>query len=572
MDQWVFIHKQGGGSFMMRKMLAATLALGLMANGASAQVSGEEAKARKEAAAARAQAERLAEQAKALADEMKAQQAAMQKRIEALEKQLRSARDEADGSRKRSNEAVEKARTEMRKALTERRAKGEAAPERKKEAYIGVVTDKAPEVLSAHLGFKGGLIVTQVLPDSPAANSGLKSNDVIISMNGKNVESPEQFKKLVVAEKGGATADFVVIRGGQKTKMAVKLGERDADRLGGFFEGGEGFGQKFKMGDGENVFRWKADPKAEGRLFEKVVPGVEGRVGPGGVWEPGKPGGARVFVRPGVGAGAGGAGANVTLSINNNDGNITISGSVTQDGKTTNFKESGTKEELLKKIDKFPEKVRDSVKHSLEGSESGPGGKVRFRLDSRAQAEPGKDGERRVTVKALDPKAFAELKALHGDDMKKFHADMEKLHKDLKVHVIDGDHLKALKEMKIDGEQMKALKDLKVHMLDAKTGALKELEALKGDHLKKLEGLKLDVKALKLDELKGLELKELEGLKDLDVKVRVLGPENLKDLDDKLRKEIEIQVERSIKDAGLKDKIKDKIKDKKVIIERRDSQ
>lgn len=550
---------------MMRKMLAATLALGLMANGASAQVSGEEAKARKEAAVARAQAERLAEQAKAIAEQMKAQQAAMQKQIEALEKQLRAAQEEAEGSRKRSTEAVEKARAEMRKALTERRAKGEAAPERKKEAYIGVVTDKAPEVLSAHLGFKGGLIVVQVLPDSPAANSGLKTNDVIISMNGNNVESPEQFKKLVVAEKGGATADFVVIRGGQKTKMAVKLGERDADRLGGFFEGGEGFGQRFKVGDGENVFRWKADPKGEGRLFGKVVPD--------GVWEQGKPGGAKIFVRPDVGAGAaagaGGSGATVTLNINNNDGKITISGSVSQDGKTTNFKESGTKEELLKKIDKFPEKVRDNIRQSLEGSE---GGKFRLRLDGRAQVDAGKDGQHKVTVRALDPKAMLELKALHGDDMKKVHADIEKLHKDLNVHVLDGEHLKALKEMKIDGEHMKALKDLKVQVLDAKSGALKEIEALKSDHLKKLEGLKLDVKALKLDELKGLELKELEGLKDLNVDVRVLAPENLKDLDLKLRKEIELQVEKSLKDSGLKDKIKEKVKDKKVIIERRDSQ
>jgi len=559
---------------MVRKLLAATLALGLMANGASAQVSDAEAKARKEAEAARARAEQLADQARALADQMKSQQAVLQKQIEALERQLQAARRETETARQRSTEAVEKARTEMRKALAERRAKGEAAKESKKEAYIGVVTDKAPEVLATHLGFKGGLIITQVLPDSPAGKSDLKANDILISMNGTLLESPEQFKKLVVGEKGGSKASFVIIRSGKKDSVGVVLGEREANRLGNLFEGGE-MGQRFKFDAGEgNVFRWRGEGP-EGKPTEKV--------GPGGVWEKELPGGVRAFGRAKAGGGQGGA--SVTLTINNNEGKITISGSITEDGKTTNFKDSGTKEDLLKKLDKFPEKVRDSIKQSLDGSGPGPGGKTpRVRVERRVQADAGKDGLNKFTVKALDPKALAELKALHGDDMKKFHADLEMLHKDLKVHVLDGENLKALGDLKahvLDDAKLKALKDMKIDVkafkLDDMKGLehLKELKALNADHLKLLEGLKdmkIDVKALKLDELKGLEhLKELEALKDLDVQVRVLAPENIKDLQE-LPKEIEIQVEKALKDAGLKDKIKEKIKDKKVIIERRDSQ
>jgi len=589
---------------MMRKMLAATLALGLMANGVSAQFPGEEARARKEAADARNQAEKLSQEAKQLSDEMKAQQRAMQRKMDALEKQLDAARKEAEGTRKRSNEAVEKARTEMRKALTERAAKG--ATSGKKEAYIGVVTDKVPEVLSSHLGLTGGLIVAQVLPDSPAGKGGLKTNDVLLSMNGTALESPEQFKKLVVNEKGGSNAKFLIVRGGQKTELSVTLGEREANRLGNLLEGGE-FGQRFKVeGGGEGGgFRWRAEGPDGARLFEKVVPGAE--------WKGEGPGGdVRVFGRAkaggGAGAAAGGGGkdgnASVNLNINNNEGKITIKGSISQDGKTTEFNESGTREELLKKIDKFPERVRDSVRQSLQGM--GPGGQRggRVRVEGRVRGGGG-DGEGKgdtFTFFAPGGEAKVEMKAMH--------ADLEKLAKDHKVHVIDGQHMKALGDLKahvidgehmkalgdlkahvIDGEHMKALKDMKIQILDAKTGALKELESLNPDQMKKLEGslkdlkleglnkleglkdLKIDVKALHLDELKGLEhLKELEALKDLDVQVRVLAPESIKDLKDKLPKEIEVQVEKALKEAGLKDKIKDKIKDKKVIIERRDSQ
>lgn len=566
---------------MMRKMLAATLAIGLMANGASAQVSSEEAAARKEAAAARAQAEKLAQEAKQLAAEMKAQQAAMQRKMEALERQLDAAKREAEGTRKRSNEAVEKARVEMRKALTERAAKG-AATEGKKEAYIGVVTDKVPEVLSSHLGLKNGLIITQVMDDSPAGKAGLKNNDLIITMNGKAVESPEQFKKLVVSEKGGAKANFLVVRGGKKETVVVVLGEREANRLGNLF----------KEGEGGKTFEWKAEGPDGARFFEKSIPGVEWKAegpgkfrvfekaGPGGEWkvegfggEGGPGGGVRVFGRGrgeggGEGGGAGGkAGGgdnnSITLNIQNNDGKITIEGTVSKDGKTTvKYKNSGTREELLKKIDGVPEPLRASVRQSLEGM--GPGGQRgggRVRVETRVRGGGG-DGEGKGdNVTFVAPGDKADVKVLHA-------ADLEKLAKDHAIHAIDGAHIKALGELKehvLSPEHMKALKDMKVQVLSSKDGLIKELKDLKD--------LKIDVEALKLDELKGLEhLKELEALKDLDVQVRVLAPESIKDLKDKLPKEIEVQVEKALKEAGLKDKIKEKIKDKKVIIERSDSQ
>lgn len=492
---------------MLKKMLAAALAVGLLTNGASAQVSDAEAKARKEAEVARARAERSAAQSRDEMEKMRAQLAAMKKQMAEMEKQLEAKR--ADGEAQR-----DKAREALKKAMAAREG---VVAGGKKEAFIGVVTDKAPEALGEHLGFKDGVVVKQVLKDSPAEKAGLKNNDILLSMNGTALTSPDQFKKLIVGETGGAKAAFVILRAGKKEKINATLGERDANKFGMFFDGK---GAEFKALD-DNAFQFKF--------------GGDNPFGKEGVWEKQLPGGAKVFGRAKAGAKIGEGGAGNTISIEVNDGRITISASTTKDGKTQSVTESGTKEELLKKIDKFPEGVRDSIRRSLEGIEVGPGGKgSRIRIENKAHADAGKGGKE-IRVHALDPKHMAELELIHADKMKA-HADM------------------------------------KVHVLDAHKGALKELEGMKIE-LKKLEGLK-GLEGMKVQLEKLGDLKDLEALKDLDVHVRVLDGEMLKslgELKDKLPKEIELEITKSLKDLGQKDKLKDKLKEK-VLIERRDSQ
>jgi membrane-associated protease RseP (regulator of RpoE activity) len=493
---------------MLKKMLAAALAVGLMTNGASAQVSDAEAKARKEAEVARARAERAADQSRAEMEKMRAQLAAMKKQMAEMEKQLEGKR--ADGEAQR-----DKAREALKKAMAAREG---VVAGGKKEAFIGVVTDKAPEALAEHLGFKDGVVVKQVLKDSPAEKAGLKNNDILLSMNDTVLTSPEQFKKLIVGETGGAKATFVILRGGKKEKINATLGERDANKFGGMFFDGKG--AEFRALDGD-AFQFKF--------------GGDNPFGKEGVWEKQLPGGAKVFGRAKAGAKIGEGGAGNTISIEVNDGRISVSASTTKDGKTQSVTETGTKEELLKKIDKFPEGVRDSIRRSLEGIEVGPGGKgSRIRIQNKAQADAGKDGEK-IRVHALDPKHMAELELMHADA--------------LKAHA-----------------------DVKVQVLDAHKGALKELEGMKIE-LKKLEGLK-GLEGMKVQLEKLGDLKDLEALKDLDVKVRVLDGETLKslgELKDKLPKEIELEITKSLKDLGQKDKLKDKLKEK-VLIERRDSQ
>lgn len=66
--------------------------------------------------------------------------------------------------------------------------------------WIGVGVAPIPEVLRSHLNVSDGMgvMVDQVVPNSPAANAGLKRHDVLISAGGSAVSSvprPSEFRR-----------------------------------------------------------------------------------------------------------------------------------------------------------------------------------------------------------------------------------------------------------------------------------------------------------------------------------------------------------------------------------------
>ena len=94
--------------------------------------------------------------------------------------------------------------------------------------YIGVITTPPPAVLSAQLGLAEGfgLVVSDVLPDSPAAKAGVQRYDVLTKFNDQQLVDSGQFSTLVRALKKDTEASLTLVRKTQEQKVTVKIDER----------------------------------------------------------------------------------------------------------------------------------------------------------------------------------------------------------------------------------------------------------------------------------------------------------------------------------------------------------
>lgn len=105
----------------------------------------------------------------------------------------------------------------------------------KTERYLGVVTEPIPEALAAQLKdvlpSGRGLLVTRVLPDSPAGKAGMQPFDVLSAADAQPLASPDQLKALVTAGPAGQMLKLSFIRGAKLQVVDVQPGERTVSRL-----------------------------------------------------------------------------------------------------------------------------------------------------------------------------------------------------------------------------------------------------------------------------------------------------------------------------------------------------
>lgn len=133
--------------------------------------------------------------------------------------------------------------------------------------YIGVITTPPPAVLSAQLGLEEGfgLVVNDVLPDSPASKAGLQRYDVLTKFNDQQLVDSGQFSTLVRALKKDTEATVSFIRKAQEQKVTVKIDERPLPERRyfpgpGSFPGGD---IRRMQGDIENANRQLQDSGAK---------------------------------------------------------------------------------------------------------------------------------------------------------------------------------------------------------------------------------------------------------------------------------------------------------------------
>lgn len=110
--------------------------------------------------------------------------------------------------------------------------------------YLGVYLEEVTPDRTKELGLKEerGAIVMKVVAGSPAEKSGLKENDVIVSFNGRRVDSVRELQRLLNETPSDRSVQIEVVRAGSRQTLATTLAKRS---LQGFGQFGGGLDEKF---------------------------------------------------------------------------------------------------------------------------------------------------------------------------------------------------------------------------------------------------------------------------------------------------------------------------------------
>src|SRR5262249_40204140 len=109
-------------------------------------------------------------------------------------------------------------------------------------SYLGVFLEEVTSDRVKELGLsqERGAIIMKVIKDSPAEKAGLKENDVIVSFNGRPVDSVREFERLLGDTPPNRTVAIEFLRGGSRQTVSATVTKRnDMGRARSYFGSAE---------------------------------------------------------------------------------------------------------------------------------------------------------------------------------------------------------------------------------------------------------------------------------------------------------------------------------------------
>lgn len=102
-----------------------------------------------------------------------------------------------------------------------------------KRAHLGVSLVDLSKELRDHFGApkEAGLLVGSVEDNSPADKSGIKTGDIIVSLDGKDVASSSELRRALREKKEGDTVRIEVLRGRARQTFVATVVEREGPRI-----------------------------------------------------------------------------------------------------------------------------------------------------------------------------------------------------------------------------------------------------------------------------------------------------------------------------------------------------
>ena len=97
--------------------------------------------------------------------------------------------------------------------------------------WLGVTIQPLTPELAKSFGLKEpkGVLVSDILQDSPAEKAGMAAGDIITEFGGKKVDSPQELQKVVAATGPGKSVPIAVWRDKAQKTMQIQIGETPDD-------------------------------------------------------------------------------------------------------------------------------------------------------------------------------------------------------------------------------------------------------------------------------------------------------------------------------------------------------
>lgn len=101
------------------------------------------------------------------------------------------------------------------------------------DGYLGVHIQDLNEAFAAALDLEedAGVLVSEVVEDSPAEAAGLQRGDLILTINGRDAVDTDRFTRRIRRIDAGETAMLEILRKGQPMNITVTLAEAPEDEF-----------------------------------------------------------------------------------------------------------------------------------------------------------------------------------------------------------------------------------------------------------------------------------------------------------------------------------------------------
>lgn len=116
----------------------------------------------------------------------------------------------------------------VQKVLPELVSEGEVT-----RAWLGVWFQSVTPEMGEKFGLENGngVLLSEVIEDSPADQAGLKAGDIIVALNGNEIAGSSEFQQEIMYRDVGEKIDLTLIREGNRETITVTLGELSEDGM-----------------------------------------------------------------------------------------------------------------------------------------------------------------------------------------------------------------------------------------------------------------------------------------------------------------------------------------------------